>query len=300
MVKIDGWHVKICSVLFFFLRLIFSVEKRRRKAWCFLMTLSCSRHCYAEVVFRQDIQTWIACHRNAFEFFGGVPDKIVMDNLKAAIIKVVLYEPLVNRTYREFAAHYNFVISPCLPGHPEHKGKVERGVPYVRNSFWKGSEFADRQQANISLIDWIMNTAGLRIHGTTKQKPLLVFETIEKQCLQALPITAYILSLWKNADVRRDCHVTIEGSFYSAPHHLRDEPVLIQSTETVVRIYHKNLLVATHLKTEPGQRRTINAHYPPHKVAYLEKTPQWCLARAKDNGPFTHQFVDVLLTRQHP
>jgi transposase len=96
-----------------------------RKAWAFVMTLSFSRHSYAEFVFDQEVGTWLRCHRHAFEWFDGVPRRIVTDNLKAAIVRAALYDPVVQRAYRECAEHYNFLISPCRPGTPQHKGKVE-------------------------------------------------------------------------------------------------------------------------------------------------------------------------------
>lgn len=108
---------------------------RERRAWVFVMTLSFSRHCYIEFVFDQTVSTWLRCHRHAFEWFGGVVRRVVVDNLKAAITHATQYDPVVQRAYRECAEHYGFLISPCRPRTPEHKGKVESGVHYVaRNS----------------------------------------------------------------------------------------------------------------------------------------------------------------------
>ena len=98
---------------------------RERRAWVFVMTLSFSRHCYIEFVFDQSVSTWLRCHRHAFEWFGGVVRRVVVDNLKAAITHATLYDPVVQRAYRECAEHYGFLISPCRPRTPEHKGKVE-------------------------------------------------------------------------------------------------------------------------------------------------------------------------------
>jgi len=112
-----------------------------RKTWAFVMTLSWSRHQYVEFVFDQTIETWLRCHRNAFEFFGGVPKKVVPDNLKAAIIKACWDEPQAQYSYRECAQHYGFRIAPCRPKTPGHKGKVEQGgVHYVKRNFLGGRE----------------------------------------------------------------------------------------------------------------------------------------------------------------
>lgn len=97
---------------------------RVRRAWVFVMTLSYSRHQYAELVFEQTIDTWLRLHRAAFEFFGGVPHRVVLDNLRAAIVHAALYDPGVQRSYRDFAEHYGFLIAPCRPRTPEHKGYV--------------------------------------------------------------------------------------------------------------------------------------------------------------------------------
>ncbi|MBI5064516.1 MAG: IS21 family transposase [Desulfatitalea sp.] len=278
-----------------------TVEKRRRKAWVFLMTLSHSRHAYGEFVFRQDTETWISCHRHAFEFFGGVPKKLTIDNLKAAIVKAAIYDPMVNRVYRECAEHYGFLISPCMPGMPEHKGKVERGVPYVRKSFVAGRDFIDIADANIQLIDWLVNKAGLRIHGTTKRKPLEIFNDVEKTALLELPDTPFSKVTWNEALVHRDCHVVVGGSFYSAPHRLRGETLLVRIGDGMVRIFHRHELIASHIcAVRQGTRRTLPEHYPPEKAAYMEQSPQWCLERAKSVGKATHRLIEQIFIMQHP
>ena len=277
------------------------VAKRRRRLWVFLMTLSHSRHMYGEFVFSQDISTWVGCHRRAFEHFGGVPKRLVIDNLKAAVIKAALHDPLITRTYRECAEHYGFVISPCKPGTPAHKGKVERGVAYVKKSFWPGRDFNNTADANTELIDWIMLKAGLRIHGTTKQPPLLVFEQVEHSMLQPLPETQYVMSTWKKAKLHDDCHIVADKSYYSAPHRLRGQQLIARITDTMVHIFHEYELIASHVRAHrPGTRRTNPDHYPPEKAAFLEKTPQWCLRKAREIGSATFKLILAILSGRHP
>ena len=120
-----------------------------RQAYCFVMTLSCSRHQYVEFVFDQKMETWIGCHRRAFESFGGVPREVVVDNLKAAVIKASLDDPILSEPYRKMAHHYGFLIHPCRVGTPQHKGKVENGVHYVQRNFLAGQEFLDIDEANL-------------------------------------------------------------------------------------------------------------------------------------------------------
>ena len=111
-----------------------------RRTWAFVFTLSWSRHQYVEFVFDQKVETWLRLHRNAFAFFGGVPKRVVIDNLKAGIARVCWHEPQAQQSYRECAEHYDFLIDPCLPRKPEHKGKVEQGgVHYVKRNFLGGN-----------------------------------------------------------------------------------------------------------------------------------------------------------------
>src|SRR6266545_689209 len=127
----------------------------------------------AELVFDQSVATWLRLHRVAFEFFGGVPRRVVLDNLRAAIVHAALYDPEVQRSYRECAEHYGFLIAPCRPRTPEHKGKVEQGgVHYVKRNALAGRAFRDLHDGNRHLLRWCVETAGHRVHGTTKRIPL--------------------------------------------------------------------------------------------------------------------------------
>jgi transposase len=163
---------------------------RVRRAWVFVMTLSCSRHQYAELVFDQTVETWLRLHRAAFEFFGGVPRRVVLDNLRAAIVHASLYDLEVQRSYRECAEHYGFLIAPCRPRTPEHKGKVEQGgVHYVKRNALAGRTFRDLHDGNRHLLRWCVETAGRRVHGTTKRVPLEVFDQLERAALRPLPLT---------------------------------------------------------------------------------------------------------------
>jgi transposase len=120
---------------------------RIRPAYVFVATLGYSRHQYAELVFDQKVVTWIGLHRRALEYFGGVPKRVVPDNLKAAVLKVLVQDAVLGEAYRQMALHYGFMISPTIPYTPRHKGKVENGVHYVQRNFMAGQQFADIQHA---------------------------------------------------------------------------------------------------------------------------------------------------------
>lgn len=110
-----------------------NLGETRKRVWAFVMTLSYSRHRFVRFVERQDVQTWLDCHIRAFEFFGGATRTVVLDNLKAGVVKADLYDPTLNRAYQELERHYGFV-DPAKVRTPEHKGKVKRSMPTVRHS----------------------------------------------------------------------------------------------------------------------------------------------------------------------
>jgi len=269
--------------------------QKLRKAWAFVMTLSHSRHQYATFVFDQSVSTWLRCHREAFEYLGGVPKRIVLDNLKAAIVKAVLHEPVAQRSYRECAEHYGFLISPCRPRTPRHKGKVESGVKYLKRNFLAGRTFTDLAAANVALLGWIERVAGRRIHGTTKQRPLDRFVAVEKAALLALPSAPYDLGVWKKVKLHPDCHVVIDHAFYSAPHRLIGQQLWVRSNGRDVVVFHDYTRLATHAWGPPGTRRTIRDHLPPDKVAVLMATPQYCRERAEAIGPCAAELLGQLL-----
>jgi len=270
-------------------------DRRLRVAYVFVMTLSYSRHQYAELVFDQRIPTWLGLHRRAFTSFGGVPAKVVLDNLKAAVLEAALHDPVLSEAYRRFARHYGFLVSPARPRTPEHKGKVESGVHFVKRSFLAGQEFSDIQVANGRLREWVRERAGTREHGTTRQAPLVLFE-IERGQLQPPPPQPFELTEIRLATLHRDCHVAIDGSYYSAPFTHVGRRLEVYLFERVVQLYAGVDLLTTHVRaTVKGTWRTNPAHYPPEKAAYLEKTPRFCREVARRIGPSTFIVVDTLL-----
>jgi len=270
-----------------------------RRTWVFVMTLSWSRYQYAEFVFDQSIATWLRLHRHALEFFGGVPQRLVIDNLKAGITRAAWWDDaLVQATYRECAEHDGFLVAPCRPRTPEHKGKVEQGgVHYVKRNFLGGRIPTTLTQANADVLAWCRTTAGQRRHGTTKVQPLWRFETTERAALQPLPVTPYDLATWKEVTVQRDCYVTFEGSFYSAPFRAIGQRVRVRGGGQEVKLYGPDYaLLATHRRAEhPGERHTHRDHLPPEKLPGLTLNRAACRATAASIGPATAAVVHDLL-----
>jgi transposase len=272
-----------------------------RKAWAFVMTLSWSRHQYVEFVWNQKVETFLRCHRNAFEFFGRVPRRVRIDNLKAAILKAVYDDPQVQYAYRECAEHYGFLIAPCRVATPEHKGKVEQGgVHYVCRNFLGGRTPTLLSQANRDVLVWCNTTAGQRIHGTTKEKPLERFEQVEKAAMKALPEAPYDLVVWKHAKIYRDGYVTFDQAFYSVPHRLYPKPGKVWvcgGTRQVRTFDEKYQLVATHERAlKPGERLTNPNHLPPEKLPGLMQNEISLREDAQAVGPAAAAIVEQLLT----
>jgi len=273
-------------------------EGNLRKAWAFVMTLSHSRHQFVYFVFDQKVRTWLDCHRRAFEYFGGVPKKIVLDNLKAAITRACVNDPQVQQAYRECAEHYSFLIAPNRPATPRHKGKVEKGgVHYVKRNFLAGKETLTRQQANRDVLLWCENTAGKRKHGTTREQPLVRFEDVEKAALQSLPQPPFDPGTWKLLKLHRDCHLVFEGSYYSAPFAYIGQQLRVRAGNRHVQIFTQDFqLIAAHDRAaQPGTFCTHDDHLPPHLVPGLRLNRDACLTQAQEIGEATLEVVTTLL-----
>ena len=227
--------------------------------------------------------------------FAGLA--IVPDNLKTAIVRGCWGdEPQAQQSYRECAEHYGFLIAPCRPRTPEHKGKVERGVRYVKRNFLGGREATTIVQTNRDVRRWVNTTAGKRIHGTTKEKPLERFET-ERTALKPLPNSPYDMAVWKQVKLHRDCHLIFDQAYYSAPFRLVGQQLWVRGGSREVQIYTSDYqVVATHTRAQrPGRRVTNLAHLPHHKVAGLLLTRESCRQQAAEIGPSTQEVVGRLL-----
>ena len=271
-------------------------QKEMRQAYVFVATLSCSRHQYAELVFDQKVETWIGLHRRAFEFFGGVPRRVVPDNLRAAIRKAAIHDPVPAKAYARMALHYGFLISPTRPHTPQHKGKVENGVRYVKSNFMAGQAFNDIDIANRRLRAWVVETAGRRIHGTTREEPLARFERLEREALLPLPETPFELCEVRLAKVHKDCHIQVQNARYSVPYAYVGHQVEVHIYERILQVFHEQQLLTTHPRADhPGQTLTQTDHYPPYLSQYLLEPRSYCRTKAEQIGPLTAQVVERLL-----
>ena len=266
------------------------------KTWFFVMTLCFSRHQYVEFVLNQTVDTWLNCHHHAFRHFGGVPKRVIIDNPKCAITRAVTDDVLVQRAYAECAEGYSFLISPCPVADPQKKGRVESGVKYVKTNFLPTREFVGLLDLNRQAMQWVMQEAGVRTHGTTYEKPLTLF-LLEGEHLQALPGRVPDVCSWAKAKVHSDTHIQFHSCLYSVPSRWINTEVMVRAGSSTVDIFNgKQELIASHLRLKrKGERSTVDAHYPPEAQAWLMQTPQYCLEHARLIGPACLALVIKLL-----
>jgi transposase len=268
---------------------------RRQAINAFALVLSCCRHTFVCAVGHMDQLAWIECHNSAFSFFGGVPRRLVPDNLKAGVLKADLYDPSFNRGYEELARHYGFLIDPARAAKPTDKPRVERIIPFIRSDFWQGRTFSSLAQINAALRTWCLETAGMRIHGTTRQRPLEVFQQLKKPALLPLPDEPFERVLWVQAKVARDCYVQVGCAWYSVPHQYVGKTVDVRLTAHLVQCYLQYQVIKTHLRVPKGQRSTDWDDYPPEKAAFYQHTPEWCRLQAEMLGPAVREAVVSVL-----
>lgn len=274
------------------------VSGKMRKTQAFAMTLSHSRLRFVYFVFRQDTATWIDCHRRAFEFFDGVPKTILLDNLKAGVLKADLYDPTLNRAYAECERHYGFTADPAKVRTPEHKGKVERSITIIKQQVVAARDHDDIHNANAYAEDWALNIIAHVVTRTTGETPMVRFERDDKPALLPLPDKPFECPTWSEAKVGRDQHVTFKGSFYSVSEKYVGKTVSIRATLSVVRLYYQHNIIKIHaVATHKGQWQTDMADLNKAAQHYLKNTPALCISKAEVIGQATHQLVQSVLEK---
>jgi len=252
-----------------------------RKAWVFVLVLGHSRKMWARVVFDQRSETWQHLHILAFEAMRGVPHTLVPDNLKAAVIRAAFGvgdEPALNRSYRELARHYDFVVDPTPARAPQKKGKVESAVNYVKRSFVQPRDLSAMRlsDVNAELERWVEQIADQRTHGSTGLIPAEAFAE-DLAAFHPLPSSRFEPTTWRKAKVHRDGHVCFDRRLYS------------HATPSTVLIHHEDERIATHQRN--GQRRTTDpTHLPAGRAELVRRDPGHWLERADAIGPETGAY----------
>ena len=271
----------------------------KRRVWAFIMTLAFSRHLFCYPVLAMTQREFLSAHVAAFAFFGGCPRRLVPDNLGSGILKPDLYDPRINRGYSELAFHYGCLIDPARVGHPKDKPRVERMVPYVRDSFFSGRQFASLPAMRSQAASWSLEVAGRRsARPLAGGRPAEVFATLEAGELLALPRRPFEAATWQTAKVGPDCHLSLGGALYSVPFRLIGCRLDVRFTDTLVQVFDEGELVKTHVRVGKGRRATDWQDYPEQKAAFFMRTPSWCRHRAAEIGPAVAELVAGLLGEQ--
>nr|WP_319615988.1 IS21 family transposase [Acidiphilium acidophilum] len=274
------------------------------RAEIFVAVLGASSFIYAEATASQGLADWIGAHVNTLAALGGVPRQIVSDNLKSGITKACFYEPVVNRTYADMAAHYGTAIIPARPYKPRDKAKVEVGVHVVQR--WILARLRNRRFFSLAELNQAireltaqLNDRPMRGWGTTRRA---LFDQLDRPALQPLPATPYEYADWKRCRVNLDYHIEVDKHFYSVPYRLLRQEVEARITARTVEVFHRGKLVAAHQRSNrPHRPTTLAEHMPSSHRRYRDWTHERIQREAAAIGDDTAALVELILrSRPHP
>ena len=270
----------------------------------FVAVLGASNYTYSEATGTQGLADWIGAHLRTFEFLGGVPEIIVPDNLKSGITKACRYEPSVNRTYEEMAAHYGVAVVPARQAKPRDKAKVEAGVLLVER--WILAALRKRKFFSLGEVNQAIEELLIRLNNRPFRKRdgsrRSLFESLDKPALRPLPTERYEYGDWETHRVNIDYHVEFDHHWYSVPYQLTQQEVEVRATATTVEVFHRGVRVASHARSQvPHTATTVNDHRPKAHQRHLEWTPSRLVDWAKTIGPATAELFDrIMASKRHP
>jgi transposase len=278
-----------------------AVNGKRKRPHVFRIVLSHSRKGYSEAVWQQTTETFIRCLENAFRYFGGVTQTVVIDNLRAAVTRADWFDPELNPKLLAFAEHYQTVILPTKPYTPRHKGKIESGIKYVQNNALQGRVFESLTAENQFLLEWESRVADTRIHGTTRQQVAHIFETIEQPKLRSLPAMLFPVFSEARRSVHRDGHVEVAKTYYSVPPEYMGRQVWVRWELRLVRIFNTRMeQIALHARQAPGAFSTDLIHIHSRKRAAIENGLDWLLDRARLIGRHSGDWAEAMVKNRGP
>ena len=273
------------------------------EAQIFVAVLGASSYTFAEATLSQNLPDWLGSHRRAFEFFGGVPEIVIPDNLKSAVSKPCRYEPDLNPSYQDLAEHYGTAVIPARVRKPKDKAKAEVGVQIVER--WilarlRNQTFFCLAEANAAIRKLLSDLN----HRPFKKLPgcrMEAFETLDRPALKPLPAEAYTFSQWKKVRVGFDYHVEIDGHYYSVPFQLRGQQLDARITAGSIECFVQRKRVASHMRSfQKGRHSTVAAHMPKGHQDYTDWTPERLIRWAAKIGPRTASLTEAILaSRQH-
>ncbi|MGH2767750.1 MAG: IS21 family transposase [Actinomycetota bacterium] len=270
----------------------------------FVGVLGASSYIYAEAAPSQELPHWIGGHVRMFEFFGGLPAILVPDCLKGAVTTPCRYEPVLNRTYQDLAAHYGTAVIPARPHHPRDKAKVEAGVLVAERwilAALRHRTFFSFAEMNVAIRELVgaINNRPMKHLGASRRE---LFERLDQPALRPLPPNRYEMAEWKEVTVNIDYHVEVAHNYYSAPHPIAGERVEARATATTVEVFFHSRRIASHARqTGRGHYATRPEHMPASHRAHAEWSPSRLIAWAEKTGPATGRVVaEILRSRPHP
>jgi transposase len=279
--------------------LVFDSEtERNRVAQALIFTACYSRHSFVWLTFSQTLASVIDGFEAAWEFFGGVFAVVVPDNMATVVTRAHNTEPRLNEAFTEYAQARGFVVDPARVRRPKDKPRVERTVPFVRNSFFAGETFIDLADAQRRARSWCEVRAGMRVHGTTACRPIELFALAEAPRLAPAPSSVYDLPVYATAKVHRDHHIEVARALYSVPGSLIGEQVAVRADRVLVRISHRGQLVKVHPRAQAGGRVTDEGDLPAEKTAYALRDLDALARLATGHGPAIGAYATAVL--DHP
>lgn len=274
---------------------VLEVGGERRRVWLFAMTLCFSRYSYYELVLDQTVPTFLGAIRRGFEHFGGVPSRIKPDNLRSAVLTNALGERHYQEDFFRFCQHYGCVPDAARPSTPTDKGRIERDIRYVRYGCFAGRNFARLDDAAAWLAQWSREIAAVRVHGTTRRRPIDLFDEAEHAALRPLPSEPYEIAVFTRHKVRKDCHVQVLANYYSVPHTLVGTTVSVRRTEHKIDVFAAGECVASHARAiGEGQDVTDVAHYPPTKRIGSHEIHRRRVELVRGAGPHAQNYLGRL------
>ena len=271
---------------------------RRRKLHALVFTAVYSRYCFVYLTFSQTTQVVIAGCEAAWAFYGGMFKVLIPDNLTPVVTRADRLGPQWNREWLEYMQARGLACDPARVRSPQDKGRVEAGVKFVQGSFFAGEEFpGGLPDAQRRVVDWCRVRAGMRVHGTTRQRPADVFAELEGPVLLPAPEGPYRVPAWSEAKVGRDFHVRAQNAFYSVPCGLAGQRVSVRADGTLVKIYNRGQVIRTHPQQPAGGRASDPADFPPGTDIYarrdVDKLAKVAAARGEAIGIYATRILDT-------
>jgi hypothetical protein len=275
---------------------------RKRHAWGMLIVLGYSRHSFLWPLFGQQLSDVIEGLEAAWAFLCGIPRYLVLDNFPAAVVGTDPLNPRLSRGFLEYAQHRGFIGDPARPRHPKDKPKVERGIPYSRESFFKGGQFNGLADMRNQARQWCLEIAGQRVHGTTQRLPLVVFQEEEQAKLLPYDGEPYDVPDWHETIVHRDHHIYYRYALYSAPSTScpPGTKLEVKGDHKLVKLFKKGELVKIHSRQPRGGRSTDPDDYPKELNAYTMRSPNYLRRQGAEMGTSVGAFADKLLGGSTP